>query len=95
MQVRFLRGKAKFGAGDLDGAVKIWGDALRLDPEHEESKRHLKLARSMARAKSSANELFGQVRVETLILYEFGFNQNYYIFASILLKKIVLCSKFH
>ena len=59
--MRFLRGKAKFGAGDLDGAVKIWGEALRLDPEHDESKRHLKLARSMARAKSSANELFGQV----------------------------------
>ena len=36
-------------------------EALRLDREHEELKRHLKLARSMARAKSSANELFGQV----------------------------------
>jgi len=32
--------------------------------------------------------------VQTLIFYKLGFNQNYYTFSSILLIKMVLCSKF-
>ena len=35
-----------------------------------------------------------QFHVETLIIYNLGFNQNYYTFVLILLIKIVLCSKF-
>ena len=33
--------------------------------------------------------------VETLVIYKLGFNQNYYTFASILLRKIALCRKYH
>ena len=32
---------------------------------------------------------------QTLMIYKLGFNQNYHMFDSMLLLKIVLCSKFH
>ncbi|KAJ1471072.1 hypothetical protein T484DRAFT_3547045 [Baffinella frigidus] len=67
IELRFLRGKANFGSGDLDGAVKTWSALLRLDPDHEEAKRNLKLARTMAKAKSVANDLFGKGEVSAAI----------------------------
>ena len=36
----------------------------------------------------------GRLHMQTLVIYKLGFNQNYYTFTSILLIKIVLCSKF-
>ena len=36
-----------------------------------------------------------RAHVETPMIYELGFNQNFYTLALILLIKIVMCSKFH
>jgi len=36
-----------------------------------------------------------RIHMQTLITYKRGFNQNYYTFTSIMLTKIVMCSKFH
>jgi len=58
VEVRFLSGMAKYGEGDFEGAVKVWEGALREDPDHEESKRQVQLARKMILAKSEANERF-------------------------------------
>jgi len=33
--------------------------------------------------------------MQSIILYEFGYNQNYYTYTLMLLIKIALCSKFH
>ena len=41
------------------------------------------------------NRAKGGVHVETLVIHDLGFSQNYYTFTLILLVKMILCRKFH
>jgi len=62
-----VRGKALYGTGQLESALKHFAEALRLDPDHAGSKAMRSRLKELERVKKAGNEAFSSGRFDEAI----------------------------
>ncbi|KAL1496540.1 hypothetical protein AB1Y20_014146 [Prymnesium parvum] len=62
-----VRGKALYGTGQLEQALKHFGEALRLDPDHSGSRQMRSLLKELDGLKTRGNEAFASGRYQEAI----------------------------